>query len=97
MGKTLNEGFFDNFQISTVGKLFLAGVAASILGKATNIKIKGTPDEIDILKRALLSSKAFQNELHRPGATVQSIMDKLQLAHVDADEFERILGVPWPL
>lgn len=97
MHETLNEGFFDSFQISTVGKLFLASVAASILGKATSIKVRGTPDEIEVLKRTLLSSKAFQNELHRPGATVQSIMDKLHLAHIDADEFERILGVPWPL
>ena len=93
----MNEGIFDNLEITTVGKIFLAGVAASILGKLSGIKVRGTPDEIETLKDALLASKRFQDELHRPGATVQSIMDRLQLKHVSAAEFEKVLGIPWPL
>lgn len=93
----MNEGFFDGYEISTVGKIFLAGVAASILGKMSNIRVRGTPDEIEALKDALSASRAFQDELHRPGATVQSIMDRLHLKNISAEEFERRLGVPWPL
>lgn len=94
---TLNEGFFDSYEISTVGKIFLAGVAAAALGKMSGIKIRGTQEEIDALKSALLASKAFQDELHRPDATVQSIMDKLQLKNITAKNFKEKLGVPWPL
>jgi hypothetical protein len=93
----MNEGFFDSYKVSTVGKIFLAAVAASILGQLSHVKVRGTPDEIDALKSALLASKEFQNELHRPGATVQSIMDRLRLKNISAQEFEDRLGVPWPL
>lgn len=94
---TLGEGFFDHYKISTVGKIFLAGVALAALGKMSNLKVRGTPDEIEALKNALMSSKKFQDELHRPGATVQSIMDHLHLKNISAAEFEHRLGVPWPL
>ncbi len=93
----MNEGFFDYYEISTVGKIFLAGVAAAALGKMSNIKIKGTQAEIEALKSALLASKAFQEELNREDASVQSIMDKLHLKNVTAQNFEEKLGVPWPL
>ena len=93
----MNEGFFDYYEISTVGKIFLAGVAAAILGKMSGLKIRGTQEEIDALKAALLASKTFQEELNKDGATVQSIMDKLHLKNITAKEFEKKLGVPWPL
>ena len=97
MTKELNEGIFSNYHISTVGKLFLAGVAAWLVGRASNLKVRGTQDEIDVLKNALMASKKFQDELNRPGATVQSVMDRLQLSRITAQEFERKLGIPWPL
>lgn len=93
----INEGVFGDFGISTVGKVFLAGVAAWLVGRASNIKVRGTPEEVKALKNALMSSKKFQQELNKPGATVQSIMDKLQLKNISAQEFERKLGIPWPL
>lgn len=93
----MNEGFLDYYEISTVGKIFLAGIAASILGKQSNIKIRGSQDEIDAIKSALMASRQFQDELKRPGATVQSIMDRLRLKNISAEEFEDRLGVPWPL
>jgi hypothetical protein len=93
----MNEGIFDSYEITTVGKIFLAGIAAAILGKASNMRVRGTPDEIAALKDALLASREFQEELRRPGATVQSIMDRLHLKNVSAEEFEKRLGVPWPL
>lgn len=97
MSENIQEGLFSDFRISTVGKLFLAGVAAYILGRPSRLKIRGNPYEVDALKNALLASRKFQQELNRPGATVQSIMDKLQLKNITAKEFEQKLGVPWPL
>lgn len=97
MANEVNEGIFSNYHISTVGKIFLAGVAAWLVGRASKLKVRGTPDEVDALKNALMASKKFQDELNRPGASVQSVMDKLQLKNITAQEFERTLGVPWPL
>jgi hypothetical protein len=45
----------------------------------------------------MMASRRFQDELNRHGATVESVMQKLNLKHASAREFERILGVPWPL
>lgn len=97
MAKELNEGIFGDYTISTVGKIFLAGVAAWLVGRASRLKVRGTPDEVEVLKNALMASKKFQEELRRPGATVQSVMDRLQLKNISAQEFERKLGIPFPL
>ena len=54
-------------------------------------------EEIEAVTNALHASKLFQDELNRPGATVQSVVQKLGVKHMSAAEFERGLGVPWPL
>lgn len=97
MGMPTNEGFMGDYELSTVGKIFLAGVAAWLIGRPSHLKIRGTPDEVEALQNALMASRRFRDELNRPGATVQSVMDKLQLKNITAQEFERKLGVPWPL
>lgn len=90
--KPLNE-----LQLNLLGKIFFAACAAWLVGKATNLKVRGTQNEIQAVTNAMLSSRRFQDELRRPGATVESVMQKLGLKHASAREFERILGVPWPL
>ena len=85
------------FKLSLPGKLFMAATAAWVLGKATKLKIKGTKQEINALANALKASKRFRTELQKPGATVDSVMNKLGLKHARGKEFERITGVPWPL
>lgn len=83
--------------MNLIGKIFFASVAAWLLGKMVNVKVKGTPEEVDAVARAMLNSKRFQDELNRPGATVDSVLHKLNLKNASAREFERILGIPWPL
>ena len=85
------------FKMSTVGKLFLAGMAAWIMGRASRMKVRGTRREIDAVAGALRSSRRFQQEIGMPGATVQNVMEKLKLKSASASRFESILGVPWPL
>lgn len=82
---------------SLTGKLLLASIGAWLVGKSVNTKIRGTQQEIRAIANALMSSKRFQAELRRPGATVESISQKLKLKHTSAVEFERVLGVRWPL
>lgn len=91
--KPLNE----LFKMSTVGKLFLTGMAAWIVGRASKMKIRGSRQEVGAIERALRSSRRFQDEIKKPGASVQNVMDKLRLKNASASEFQRILGVPWPL
>jgi hypothetical protein len=90
--KQLNE-----LHVNLIGKLFFAAVGAWLIGKATNIKLRGTKEEINAVANAMMASKRFQDELKRSGSTVQSVVDKLGLKHASAKEFQRILNVPFPL
>lgn len=92
--KLVQEG---KLKMSVTGKLFLAGLSAWIVGRASRLRIRGTKREIKAIAGALRSSKRFQDELKRPGATVGSVMEKLKVKNLRGKEFERVLGVPWPL
>lgn len=83
--------------LNLLGRLFFASCAAWLVGKATNVKLRGTPEEINAVANAMMASRRFQDELRRPGATVESVVQKLGLKHASAREFEQILGVPFPL
>jgi len=85
------------FKLNLPGKLFMAATAAWVLGRASQLRIKGTRQEIDALANALKASRRFNQELNKSGATVDSVMNKLGLKHARGKEFERITGVPWPL
>lgn len=92
MAQPINE-----LKLNLLGKIFFAAVGAWLVGKAVNLKIRGTPQEVQAVANAMMASRTFQNELSRSGATVETVMQKLGLKHASAREFERILGVPWPL
>ena len=87
----------NELQLNLLGKIFFTACGAWLVGKATNMKIRGTEEEVRAVSNAMMASRRFQDELRRPGATVESVMDRLGLKHASAREFERILGVPWPL
>jgi hypothetical protein len=95
MGKKddVNEGA----DLSLTGKLFFASLGAWLIGRTVKTKLRGTPDEIRVVANALMSSRRFQDELRRPGASVGSVMEKLKVKQMSADEFERVFGIPWPL
>lgn len=92
--KDVSEGLFS---LNLTGKLLLASLGAWMVGKAVNTKIRGTRDEVEVVASALLASRRFQDELRHPGATVQSVMEKMQVKNMTAAEFERVFGVPWPI
>lgn len=88
--------------LSWAGKLFFAGAAAYILGKGMQkmklpIKVRGRPDQMRAVIDAIASSKRFQQELNRPGATIDSVIDKLQLRNLTKSKFQQITGKPWPI
>lgn len=92
MSNKINE-----LHINLLGKVLFATCAAWIVGKKVNTKLRGTEEEIKAVTDVMIASRRFQDELKRPGATVASVIDKLGLKHASAKEFERILGVKWPL
>lgn len=93
--ESLNERSY--YRLSTTGKLFIAGVAAWLIGQKTRLKIRGSKAEVEKLAAALVASRKFQNELKRPGATAQSVIQKLGLKNATVKDFERMTGIPWPM
>lgn len=80
-----------------LGKVLFVAIGAWLVGRATNLAIRGSRSDVQVVVDAMLASKRFQDELKRPNATVQSVMDKLNLKHASVAEFERVLGIKWPL
>lgn len=100
MKKTLKENddlLQEGGYLSLTGKMLVASLGAWLVGKFVTTKIRGNRDEISAVSGALMASKRFQEELNRPGATVDSVMEKLRVKQMSASEFERVLGVRWPL
>jgi hypothetical protein len=91
------KGPLNELQLNLLGKLFFTAVGAWLVGKATNVKIRGEHDEVQAVANALMASRKFQEELRRPGATVESVINRLGLKNASAYEFERLTGVRWPL
>lgn len=91
-GELLNELHFN-----LLGKLTLAALGAWLVGKATNLKLRGNKQQVNAVANALLASRKFQDELKRPGASLESVMQKLRVKNMNAREFERTFGVKWPL
>jgi len=87
----------NELKLNLLGKIMFASIGAWIIGKATNVKLRGSKEEVNAIASAMLSSRRFQDELERPGADVNSVMQKLGLKNASANEFERILGVRFPL
>lgn len=87
----------NELHLNLLGKLFITAVGTWLVGKTTNLKLRGTKKEIAALTTTLQSSKKFQDELKRSGASVQSVMDKLKVKNMNVSEFERTFGIKWPL
>lgn len=87
----------EDLYFNTTGKIFLASLGAWMVGKYVNTKLKGNRNEVTAVADALLSSRRFQDELNRPGASVESVVDKLRVKEMSASTFERVFGVKWPM
>jgi hypothetical protein len=104
-GSSLQE-----LNLSWAGKLFFAGVAGWLGGTAYKgasqgfreppklpIKIKGTPKQIKAIQDAIYGSKAFQDAISQPNATIEQVIEKLKLRDVHKRSFERLTNKKWPL
>lgn len=87
----------NELHLNLLGKMTIAAVGAWLVGKATNVKLRGNKQQIDSVANAMIASRKFQDELKRSGATVQSVMEKLRVKNMTAKEFERTFGIKWPI
>lgn len=83
--------------MSTMSKILLFVVGAWLVGKFIKLKMRGNQQQVSALAAALLSSKKFQDELKKPGASMESIVQHLKVKNMDADRFEKTFGVKWPV
>lgn len=92
-----NKESLNELRVNLLGKVFFATLGAWLVGRFVNTKLRGSRNEVEAVGNALASSRRFQDELNRPGATMDSVVQKLGIKHMSASEFERVLGIPWPL
>jgi hypothetical protein len=89
---------FSNYKMTTLGKLVFASLLVSMTtGKRSPFKLSGDQRKIDILAKAVQSSKRFQDEIKRPGATVDSVIRAMDMKNIDARNFKSVFGAEWPI
>ena len=84
-------------QMTTMSKILLFIVGAWLVGKYFKLKVRGSQKQISTLASAMISSKKFQDELKRPGASLENVMNKLKVKNMDADRFQKTFGIKWPV
>ena len=87
----------NELHLNLLGKMFIGAIGAWLVGKLTNIKVRGTQEQVNAVANAMMASRRFQDELSKSGASVESVVEKWGLKRASAAEFERILGIQWPL
>jgi hypothetical protein len=87
----------NELHVNGVGKLLFVSVAAWLAGKAVSMRIRASKQEALALAKAMIASKRFQQEISKPGATVDSVMKVLGDKTKSAREFEDTFNMRWPL
>jgi len=86
-----------NSQVDQSNLLF-SNIAALLSGHTTaELKLHGTPEQIEALNEAYGATQGFQDALYSPSASLESIVEALRSKHAAAAKFEKTLGVPWAL
>lgn len=97
MSKASERGRLVELHVNGVGKVLFAAVAAWLAGHAISLRIRASKLEALALARAMVASKRFQQELAKPGATIESVMQVLGDKMRTAKEFEATFGERWPV
>jgi hypothetical protein len=107
--KKQNPLKLEESKLSLMGKIFFGSAAAYIAGDLIStlsgksntfkspIKIRGTEKQLQAIADAIISTKEFQREISKPGANVNNVMKKLNLANIDKQRFEKLTGKKWPI
>lgn len=86
-----------NYKLSATGKLFFASLVAYLAGAKSVVKLRATPEQIKAIANAVIASREFQDEIKNPGATIETVIEKMRIKNLTAAEFKKLTGKPWPL
>ncbi len=87
-----------SFNLTPVGKLFFGSLVAWIVkGGTLNWKVRGEGAKMQALAKAVIASKRFQEELKNPEATIDSVIEKMNLKNMSSQEFEELTGTRIPI
>jgi hypothetical protein len=76
---------------------FQAAIASHILGAQTNVRLRGSSEQVRIVAEAINSSKALYEELNNPDTTMEKVSELLEKKHQASKAFQDKLGAPWVL
>jgi hypothetical protein len=92
-----NRKIEENSSVDSSTLLF-SNIAALLSGHTTaELKLHGTPEQIEALNEAFTATQGFQDELYSSSASLDSIVEALRAKHAAAAKFEKLLGVSWAL
>ena len=66
-------------------------------GRSADVNLRGSQQQLETVRRVMIASRRFHEELNKPHADLQSIADKLQEKYEAAEQFESSFGVRWLL
>jgi peptidoglycan hydrolase CwlO-like protein len=78
-------------------KIFEIALSSILIGKDTSLKIRGNKKEMKAITEAFRATKNFHEELYKEDASLESISLKLQEKREKIAEFEKIIGIRWPI
>lgn len=87
----------ENDKEGLLERVVFAAALSWLAGNPVPLKIDGTREQVDAVRRAFDASKNFINELHNPGATPESVASFLREKHNAAENFKAQLGIAWLL
>jgi hypothetical protein len=61
------------------------------------IKLRGKPEQIRAVTDAITASKEYQREIKKPGASVESVIQKLNLRNMSKERFRELTGKNFPI
>lgn len=91
-----NENLFEGIS-DLNSKLFVASLGALLVGKDSGLKIRCNAEEMKAISEAFIATKNLHEDLQNSKSSFKSISSKLQIKNEKAIQFERVLGIRWPL
>jgi len=78
-------------------KLFLGTLASCVVGKRTNVMLRGTKREIDCVVKMILAARKFHEIIMSDSNDLKAILKALDEKMAVSREFEDIFGSRFPL
>ncbi len=82
---------------NSINEIFKTALCAWLVGIPTNIKIRGSREQMKALTDALTATKAFHNEMKKNKVQLEQVTTKLAIKTAVSQKFKQVFGIDWPL